>query len=237
VRIFVQHPLFSDAAFPEQERADVRTLHLGLSGFSDYLSNVAACLALFDSCHLNMQTLAAAVPAGEPMPPAQRRQDEAWFAWQFIAGRDGAIQIFNFGEAMEAAQTTGRLRCPVLWSHVDEGPLKDAQAAFARLFPHSETIRHAVAHQATMAQNAARWQDRAVKKHESEWLTAVDFIAHGNFRGRQFITTVKGKLVDYELSQQTLDRMIEIALTFYRGFVRVEAASAEWQKAEAAKAR
>jgi hypothetical protein len=205
---------------PETERRAASQIQMQLHDLVAKGRDFAAALALFD--YSFKQVILQHTPY--PHDP----DNKSWVhAWQYIAARDGAVTIYNFGKAFELI-SHNFVKCPTVVSLVDRESLKTARRRMRELFPRYEAIRHAIAHSAELMN-----QESSSKKHSisgpfelARGLVApagTTVMISGTLKDREFISTVKGQLQSYEISKATLDGLTDVRIDIYTAFLPVEA--------------
>ena len=112
--------------------------------------------------------------------------------------------------------------CPTFLSHVDTSHLRTTAKLFQSYFPHHVEVRNAIDHAGEVAANPDRhsvdgFSGPGISAQNVKGLMIVDSIM-----GRNYTTTINGAVLQYELSQDTLDKIISVVTAFYRGFERAE---------------
>jgi hypothetical protein len=142
--------------------------------------------------------------------------------WRFIAGRDGAMSLYHFRQAMTHANSWAQ-KDALLSKHIDRETIKRAQANFDERFPCIEKIRHSVSHSSDLLRT-----ENEIRKHfvsatfrradmphiEKE----VEFIHNDQFDGRLFVTHFGKALLRYELSGASLQILEEIERLFFSAY-------------------
>jgi hypothetical protein len=202
-------PQISTWILPEEEQPGADSINHNLYTLSDYTKTIAASVALYDHAAnmINEEKELWRGPVGK---------------WLFIAARDGAMQLYNFGQTMKAFNgLLGRTRGGIVAAHVDHKLLKAAQELFQTTFPHWNEIRQGAAHLADHSKTPERLAANAVA---AEKLPHVDapagmlINATNSLHGRTYSCGVGGEYVSYELSQQTVATLEQIYGMIYLAF-------------------
>lgn len=187
-------PLFNTLALPEEERLPAFKHIAYLGGLWTSVCEFNAALDLFDFC-LNT--------------PSANRQ------WQLIAATDGAWSIYNFGLTMQNFRA-GIGSIPTLCSWVDHDKLRSAQRQFQSAFPAYESIRHALAHSPDLDKTEDRRErNYYIGPFKSDGMIIPEgsntrIMIKKSLLGRVFQTTFEGRLLQYEISQESRDKLVEI---------------------------
>lgn len=156
-------------------------------------------------------------------------------AWMFIAGRDGAMMLYHVGMTLRAFG--GLLaRAPTLAKLVDTHAVEASKHAFEGHFKDFYAVRQGVAHLADHSVTPDRREKHAIKKSskhvimlaprlEDGSIAEVEgpgFYARNNFSGRTFWGTVENESVQYDLSQDSLEKLREVIAIIYGAFQRAQ---------------
>jgi hypothetical protein len=162
-----------------------------------YTDEFAAALALFDFATEGMQRGPSNLPLRE---------------WRQMAGREGAMAIYQFGMTAEGLSATiGKY--PTLATRFDQKTLGAARKLLERSFPLRELTRHAVAHAGEMFSDPKR-----AKEHFVVRSPGVSVAYRNVIQGRRVKFTICRTLCTYELSQKTLDRFIAVRGSYFSAF-------------------
>src|SRR5947209_14294883 len=119
---------------PPEEIMPAWSLSNSINRLVEHTSDFQAALALFDFC---LDTLKAS-------DNDQREANLPLRQWQRMAGRDGAMSLYHFGETnREIKKAIGRY--PVLFSRVDARTLDEAWILLEHRFPMRQSARHSIA--------------------------------------------------------------------------------------------
>jgi hypothetical protein len=128
-------------------------------------------------------------------------EKQLYSQWRFIAGRDGAVTIYNLGKTMEGIRASLH-NCPSLNALVDQSLLTESTRILRQNFPRFEGIRHTIGHMAEFLRDNESRQEHGV---------GGVMIANSLF-GRTFTATFEGKILGYEISAQSAGHL-QLAVT------------------------
>jgi hypothetical protein len=187
--------------FDAPEKEHVVALHFNLISLETFRDNFADDLALLDFCSRN----ARALSTEDPTRVGDKHR--MLMSWREIAGRDGAMTIWDFARTTHLISTNLE-KCPTLKPMVVRKNIESALAEFQRCFPHAKTIRHAAAHPADIFGTARDRQRNAFSGPYRDDKIQIDDsreIVLSGVRGRKVTVTIGGNIINYELSQASLD--------------------------------
>jgi len=202
-------PTINAEALPSDERRSAAHLMMILGTLPYYEADFRHALALYDHSERESPTV--------PHP------------WKFVAGRDGAMSIFNFGKAVEGIMASvGTM--PTLFGMVDRDPLRKARQLMRDMFPRFEAVRHSIAHAAELIGDPDKIDQEGISGAPYTFgsLTINPgqsvVIIRSSFVGpRLFANSFEGALQAYELSQKTANGLWEVKQTIYAAFKNAEA--------------
>ena len=185
-----------------EEHKDVgRAIRNYLSTLETEATNFVSAVALFEHC----------IDSGS---------QDLYGRWTFIAGREGALTIRNFGKAMKELRSTwGRI--PEWRSMIDgESTINAAWNSFELEFPFADRMRHVVAH--------PELYDNPKKKMGVDGENIVSSIHIGPnatnvsirncFQGSLFQATFEGAFVEYDLSISTVNTINRLTTQAFSAF-------------------
>ena len=214
---FLQSPRLDYYRFPENEQDAVKRTDRALMSVADHICKFRYALQLYDMC---FHALAQRLPVEE---------HSKMTAWKFIAGRDGSMQLYHVGKALGYVDSA-RKRSQTLASHMDLPEYKLADKLFTSSFPGHENVRHAVGHAAEFSD---RMDEHIAKGSPSNRVPGVELeddatimIPEG-FEGKKYFSTVDGRAVSYDLSNESLAKLESVHQHLCKGFAPVEAAIRE----------
>jgi hypothetical protein len=182
--------------------------------FKEHVSDFEAALALFDFCQAQL----ASVRENPNLKPI--------FRWPFIAARDGAMSIYHAytildGIRQSLATTTE------LAELVDRKALKAAGNIFHSHFQSFEDVRDAVAHIGEKMGTPAKFDRHSFSgSFEGEGIKADDvkgLTLSNHLAGRRYSNSWRNKVLTYELSGESLDRLDEARRHLWAAFRPAEA--------------
>lgn len=185
-------------------------MHSNLGSLVTYVNEIEAALALFDHAG---KLMTANVDA--------RRPDIS--RWQFIAARDGALQLYHFGQTLTSID--GLLsRGLSIAKHAKTDKLRDARAEFDQHFPHWWEIRQGAAHLADFSKTPDRLDQNAAPVSQIPFITipgadpSLPIYAANNLHGRVYSCTVGKRFVSYSLSKETVSKLMEVTEITFAAF-------------------
>lgn len=151
---------------------------------------------------------------------------QLWSAWQFMAGRDGAMTIYHFGVALEATRQSLGL-CSTMSAKIDHQRFRAAAKEFRTFFPTYEKMRHAVAHISDQSKSPNKRQEHEVRGDKSvPGLVSVSgnstMTLTEGFNNQTFAMSWEGEFLTYDLAQASLDKLDEVRATIWSLFPRIE---------------
>ena len=142
------------------------------------------------------------------------RENSAWFS---IAARSGAILAQSFGAILQAISST---RCPILWSKVDTSIRKLGTRLYAEEFPTIRGIRDSAAHPEEFAKSREQFnQNRMGNETSSLYISNSMQTLEDSMI---VYSTVKGRIVSYELSMRKADKLDQVIWLFEHTFSVLE---------------
>jgi hypothetical protein len=189
--------LFTDGELSGEEVDVLWNVDLSLRRLVGYTDDFQAALALFDACNEELAT----------DPKAAWRRN-----WRDMAGRDGGMSIWHFGRTIEGVQEIiGKY--PILANRTDYNIIDQARSLLEQKFRMREQIRHAIAHRSDFFTSP----DKALR-HSVPTSRSVIATRWGQLVGRRFRYTINGAACYYDMSQSTLDNLIEVRSNFFAAF-------------------
>jgi hypothetical protein len=189
----------------QDERQFAGDLGLALVHMDTFADNFVDDLKLFDFC--------------EGQPNADASAALTLVKWRMVAARDGSMNIFHFYRAMKSAEKN-LAKCPSLSGQVDRKKMKEANKMFSTHFPRFEEIRNSVGHAADNLLHPDKNEKHNIRGGARDghiWVGEVTRSATGLF-GRTFTTTYEGALVSYEVSPDTLIKLLAVKRAFFSAF-------------------
>lgn len=142
---------------------------------------------------------------------APSRSDRQWFHGMFVAARDAAMTVYNFGWTLKTSIPDNLRRCPTFAKKADQELLRGARRDFEKNFKDHASLRHAVGHAAELMQNTDKFKKNA----------AGGGIVQCNLEYRSLVYTIDGKRVALPITNETLTTLDSIAERTYQGFAPV----------------
>jgi hypothetical protein len=200
-------------SLPEKEQHHARALENNLHNLDRFCQRLETNLSLYDFCDIQCAAIKAAIPKICDRPVEYFR----FIGWQEIAGRDGAQAIWEFANSIHLARANLD-QCEVLNSMVVRRDLEGETSQFHRSFPKAEAIRTSVAHPSRMHGTAFQIDKNAFTgEYSAHGIAiaggAVKTLIEGMF-GRSTVVTIGGEILEYELSQESLDKLNRSRLSF-----------------------
>lgn len=191
----------------EPEKSSAFYLQCSLNDIQYFTEKFHAALQLFDYSKDHIRKI----------PPQERRDNPEYKMfrnWLFLACRDGAMTIYHFAKTLTGIR--GRLNeVPTFASKLKHHELKIAEKLFKSKFPDFENMRHALAHIAELIETKEAFEANAFSG-SSRGVTSVDMkdvkniMITEDLMDRTFTMTIEGRLVRYEISQRTHDKLRRI---------------------------
>jgi hypothetical protein len=131
------------------------------------------------------------------------------------------MTIYHFGRTLHYVRAALG-SCPTANSLVDPAPLRLTSKKFDAQFPDFISLRHAIAHASDLWKNVTSF----IKNALTGVLAGLPIVIARGARvvirnslfNQQYSTTFEGRLVSYEISAETLRRLIIIKNEFYSAF-------------------
>lgn len=219
-------PIIDTRGFSDDEQRGASIIRNCLVGMASYVQHLEDAVALYDSCRatetkLQREHQAEGALEGVPSPQywARHRKIMQVSRWHILAARDGAMSVYHFAKSMDGA--TNFRSCRPLISLVDREGLRDARKYFSASFPSLVGIRHAVSHAAEMTDSVESFAEHALKEgyegygHKFE---SGGSLVMNSLYNRTFLTMFEGRVLTYDLTQETLAKLIDITRRVYGTF-------------------
>jgi hypothetical protein len=155
---------------------------------------------------------------------AWKETSQRFAAWQHMAARDGALQIYHFGKAIEKSR--GQLNnVPSVRAFVDLRKLRTAARLFVSYFPNHALIRDACAHSLyEFAPSASAFRSHAPDAIDIPGVAKGRGIFITNtICGNRYIVTKDKKVASYEISKSTYGNLEAVRVYFISGFDQARA--------------
>jgi hypothetical protein len=191
---------------PEDEQPHGFALMHNLRSMAMFVDEFGHALSLFDRCEAEIaQALARAGRRGVRL----MRETASQNGWMRLALRQAALTTWDFWAALCKAKQN-RPKCPTLSSYISASEMESASRLFVSYFPDRKDARDAHAHVAEIAGSADDIEKNA--------LGDGSILIINEVKGRSITTMYDGRLVTSELSQATMDKLIEVQTSFYSAF-------------------
>jgi hypothetical protein len=129
--------------------------------------------------------------------------------WKLIAAKDGALCIYHFFRTLRAIDANLRQGCPELLALLPNSCFKRAAELRRAHFKNYEQVRDGVGHVADLVATRQDFQRNSF---------TPGVLALPSVKGRTFSMSVKGEMVSYDISGQTLAVLIQIQDAIFDGF-------------------
>lgn len=225
-------PHIVTTAIPKAEYDATLRLARSLNDLHRYVQSFKSALRLFDFSRerqiASAQETAVKIQQlmSNPDPKAAREMiDESLIHsdWCNIACRDGAMTLYHFGKTLHNIRAALG-ECKTVNSMVEPAPLRHATKQFEGAFPDFEAMRHAIAHANELWKNVAKYLQNAIRGGYTKGNISISggSALTSMLNNRHFAMTFEGRLVSYEMSEETLNKMVEIQNEYYSGFREAE---------------
>ncbi len=180
-----------------------RSIDQNLSDMSRSANDVAAAIALFHFSRSNGQGF------------------DLFRDWLFLAARDGAMSIRNFGTALaKVRDLIGRIPAWLLLVYTNA--LKEAEKEFHASFPFAHKMRHSVAH-------PELYSDPTKNKGFSGDFEGFGFklenvknaTVHQNISDNTFASTFEGAFVHYDLNDVAIRQIVRLSTDGFRAIAKI----------------
>lgn len=184
---------------PSEEVSPIKDLYAHLTGLKFSVEAWDAALQLYRTSR---------------NPPAQISRAIA-DRWRWIACHECVLELYHLRARLEKIQSVMLRSCASLRATVDMSKIKSARKTLDEYFPDIEALRHATAHK---GENEAH-----PEIHAPDGRYALTGFREPN----RFSTPYRGELRYLDITDQTLQRIIEVVAEFLSAF---EVAAAELEK-------
>jgi len=228
-------PVIATKQIPIEEYAATLRLQRSLQSLHTYSNSFRTALRLFDFAGEQLSASTSDMAShvqkmiAEPDPKAASEYLDrvmTYNAWRNIACRDGAMSLYHFRKAMH--YITGDSDCKTVKALIEPQHTRLAIKRFDAAFPDFEALRHAIAHQSELWKGLGGYLKNSIRGGYTKGSISVkgESGLSSMTNHRQFTMTFEGRLVAYEMSEQTFNRLIEIQNQFYAGFRKAQQALA-----------
>jgi hypothetical protein len=220
---------------PEAEHEYAVLLNRQLDELRNYVYRMKAGLALFDFSSMQIaqaETIYKQPRIGPIDPQASvnahriyRAACETPSMWIQIAISDVAMTIWAFHQTLVNIRR-GRDNCPTIKAIIPGREVEDALDDFSKYFLEARYLRNVSGHSADLAGTVGRMKDNALSggldahrlklgpKSKNNMISGID--------GRKVFVTAYNKIIEFEISQSTLDKLNQLCKIIYELFLRVE---------------
>jgi hypothetical protein len=187
-----------------KEREHALLIQHTLDWLQYYADCFLAATGLYDHAEFHYQ-LAPKPPFPDRMP--MTRDQQRYMNWKMIAGRDGAITLYNIDESFQAVSASLDLT-PSVKSEIDIDLMRKARKTFRKHFPDVKNMRDAIAHAAELINTPAKNFANPIKGKGKGKVIVPPVVGQKGgkitikdcFQDRTFMSTAKGQLVKYDLT-------------------------------------
>lgn len=179
----------------------VATPHAEREAVKDLYAHLTALKYNIEAWDAGLQLYKLALKA-----PAQVRRDIA-LRWRFVAANECVFQLHHLKKRIEKIRGVKVKKCPSLSTLIDTRRLRQSAKLLNDYFPKINELRDAIAHAGEF--------DAHPEDHASDGVFALK----GFREGHTFSAPFKKKLYHLDITDETLNRMIEVVDTFFEGFV------------------
>lgn len=185
-------------ALPADEQAAYDCVVMNRAGLFRFLMEFQQSVALFEFLERG---------GG---PPSVGVFGGVFINWRMIAAREGALSIYHFGCALSAVRH--QLAACNSFTTVNRTQVRDAARMFRARFPHSETVRHAIAHAGELHDTPAKMKKQLQKAAFA--VPGVSGAPGGVLVGALFERTYslgfEGEVFSVVMDNQTTETLIRI---------------------------
>ncbi|MFK3888474.1 hypothetical protein [Sphingomonas sp. NPDC079357] len=234
----IRAPFFFIEDFPEAEQRPVHYI----------ISNISSAIAIVDHFQHSLELFIEARARREVARKSlhaithtqDRRQSEdlellskKMKSWIEMSARQGAMLAYSCEQLRQKDSSLFPL-CPTFYSGVDKALLKESRIIFQKAFPSIAKVRLPAAHPFEHGSSP-----KDVDSHAAQDL--IEFPIHDEYLGLpmidskisvcgeelQYHSTVKGQLVGYTLSKNTLKMLFESVRTYALAFGQLDHSACE----------
>jgi hypothetical protein len=156
-------------------------------------------------------------------------------AWVFVPCRDAGMSIYHFSILLKALRSSLRY-VPTLKASINHQLLRTASRQFNRDFPDTETMRHAIAHQAELVEDLAALRSNIIVG-DGSYITKNVWIEAGKsamfqdyLEGATYYNAIDGKMVKFDITKQSQDKLIKARDDYFAAFDNIRKSSDAAQK-------
>lgn len=206
--------LIRDLGVPKEQLKAAVVILGNLDSMEQYIRQFSSALDLYNSLVIS--------PMAEMRNDTERANRRKHIDWKYVAARDGAMSIFHFGKTIEGTRSSFH-HVPAIKEHVDHDILREAKKDFDKNFPMYIKMRHALAHAGELTSTPKSHDNNTIKGSASKAGIVFGPEAEGgmvtnSLHNHQYISTYKGEMISYMVTQQSLDFMIDAFKSFIEAF-------------------
>jgi hypothetical protein len=217
-------PMFDHNKFQTEQQNAVAQSNVLLAMLNYYVRCFEADVQLYEFS-AEQNTKARLSFEGDPSDKNADATLELMDGWPVIAARDGALSIYHFRRTIDGIDET-LARTPSLAGMVDAAARKSARKMFQAAFPDFTNVRDAVAHSGDKSRTKDKREEHAFR---GEWQNSQMAFLHGDgtpievtlvdvLNNRQYSNTWEGRVISYEISLASLEKLAAIRGEVYRAF-------------------
>ncbi len=222
-------PRLSYQLLPKAEYQDGLHASLALKEILQQRKEFIYALQLFDHAVSILESKERRWEEVSPLERAQRETnndratDQSLRAWLRIACGHGAISLYSLGKALDNAK--GCINKCTAWKSVVSWDDADrAKILFKTHFPGIDNIRHAVTHPAELAKYSLELKKNSFSEaYTADGLAIEATLNAGDrqamisgLRGRTFSQTHNGVVHSFEMSEQTVAKIVDVIRCFWQ---------------------
>lgn len=212
--------------FPQGEHETVRLASNQLSSLASLVRRFADALALVDFCEAQIAQAqatkkdtvdrqAAGAHTGFEATQAFREAIGYPLAWISMAARDAIITIWDFAETLHGLRSAIR-RSPTLAAYISDEALDASISWFHTEFPDAKSMRHAAAHNADTVNRPNQHSFTGSVELPGVQMENSKNIIISAISGRTVIVTREGKVMQYDITEGTLQKLYGLQQQIYR---------------------
>lgn len=191
--------LWPSVSTPKEDISGIKNLYAHLTGLKYSVEAWEAALLLYQTAK---------------NPPASISKSAA-SRWRFVACNECVLELYHLRARLDRIQSVQLRKCPSIREFIEISNLRSARKKLDEYFPDIEALRHAIAHS---GENEAY-----PEKHAPDGRYALVGFREPN----RFSAPYEGQLRYLEITEQSLQRIIEVVAEFFDAF---KFAAAELEK-------
>lgn len=228
---------------PDEEKEAASIVYGNLRQLGEFQRKFAAALSLFDHIeirhdeyyavkkradalflrameHVGTPEAQGAFAEYEQIEAAWREEFGRMSGWINIPARDAGMTIFHFAKTIEGLRQMPH--CPTLRERCDAPSIRIAAKLFNGWFPHFRYVRHSIAHSGELW-STLHWYRKNIiigpmQSHGFSTKGPTKIQMMDNIHGRTVTNTYLGRLVSFDLSQQSLNHLTEVKSRLVNAF-------------------